>query len=111
MARKIEMTWRCSACGRQNLGRFKVCQGCGDPKDASERYEMPSDTTAAPTVTDPTLLRMANAGPDWRCAYCGSDQRRSDDSCARCGAPSREGVSVREAARTRMLSVSRRRAS
>lgn len=95
MARKIEMTWRCSACGRQNLGRFKVCQGCGDPKDASERYEMPSDTAAAPTVTDPTLLRMANAGPDWRCAYCGSDQRRSDDCCARCGAPSREGASVR----------------
>jgi hypothetical protein len=84
--RIIEMTWRCSACKRQNLGRYKSCQGCGNPKDASEEFEMPANTELAPTVTDPNLLRMATAGPDWRCGFCGSDQRRSDNSCANCGA-------------------------
>lgn len=84
--RIIEMTWRCSGCKRQNLGRYKLCQGCGNPKDGSEEFEMPADTTQAPTVTDPNLLRMAAAGPDWRCRYCGSYQRGSDDSCANCGA-------------------------
>jgi hypothetical protein len=47
---------------------------------------MPSDTAAAPSVQEPELLRMATAGPNWRCAYCGSNQRKLDDSCAQCGA-------------------------
>lgn len=47
---------------------------------------MPAMTELAPTVTDPNLLRMATAGPDWRCGSCGSDQRRSDQTCANCGA-------------------------
>jgi hypothetical protein len=84
--RIIEMTWRCSSCKSQNLGRYKSCQTCGNPKDASERFEMPSDTTLAPTVTDPKLLRLAKAGPDWRCQSCGGDQRRLDGNCVNCGA-------------------------
>jgi hypothetical protein len=84
--RIIEMTWRCSGCKRQNLGRNKQCQGCGNPKDASEEFEMPSNTASAPTVTDPELLRLAAAGPDWRCRFCGSDQRRGNDACGNCGA-------------------------
>lgn len=97
-SRKIEMTWRCSSCGEQNLGRHKTCVKCGDPKDASEKFEMPSDTARAPTVTDPELLRHAHAGPDWRCAYCGSDQRRLDGECANCGGARGQGASVRAAA-------------
>jgi hypothetical protein len=84
--RIIEMTWRCSTCKRQNLGRYKSCQTCGNPKDGSEEFEMPSDTAHAPTVTDANLLRLAKAGPDWRCRFCGSDQRRLDGNCANCGA-------------------------
>lgn len=55
---------------------------------------MPDDTKSAPTVTDPALLRLANAGPNWRCAYCGSDQRRLDGECAQCGAAQSAGRSV-----------------
>lgn len=61
--RIIEMTWRCSGCKRQNLGRYKSCQWYGNPKDASEEFEMPANTALAPTVTDPNLLRMAMARP------------------------------------------------
>ena len=75
--RRIEMLWRCSSCGHKNLGRHLACQGCGSPKDDSEEYEMPADTSAAPSVTDPELLRLARAGANWRCRYCGSDQRTS----------------------------------
>jgi hypothetical protein len=84
--RHIEMTWRCTSCQTQNLGRYKKCQACGHPKDGSERYEMPADPSKAASVTDADLLRMASAGPDWRCAYCESDQRRADGSCSNCGA-------------------------
>jgi hypothetical protein len=85
--RIIEMTWRCSGCKRQNLGRYKTCQTCGNPKDASEEFEMPANTALAPTVTDPALLQLATAGPDWRCRFCGGDQRRADQTCTNCGAP------------------------
>lgn len=86
------MSWTCSSCGHQNLGRHKTCLGCGDPKDASEKFEMPADTRAAASVTDANLVRAARAGADWRCAYCGSDQRRLDDTCGRCGASIAEAV-------------------
>jgi hypothetical protein len=92
--RHIELTWRCSTCGHQNLGRHKQCVACGHEKDASEAYEMPADPRTAVNVTDDPLLRMAKAGPDWRCAYCGADQRRSQGSCANCGAPAVEGSEV-----------------
>lgn len=85
------MTWRCSTCRRVNLGRNMACLGCGDPKDASERYEMPTDTARAPSVTDPALLREAKGGSNWRCRYCGSDQRRTDGACVQCGGTPHEG--------------------
>ena len=92
--RKIEMHWFCSSCRAENLGRHKRCQSCGDPKDASEPWVMPGDTRAAPTVTDPALLRQASAGPDWQCGFCGSHQRRGDGRCAQCGAAQAEGGRV-----------------
>ncbi|MCC6877544.1 MAG: hypothetical protein IT378_24770 [Sandaracinaceae bacterium] len=92
--RKIEMTWRCSSCGERNLGRYTKCTRCGDPKDATERYEMPGNTRAAPSVTDAGLLRLATAGPTWQCGYCGSHQRALDGSCAQCGASKKEGATL-----------------
>lgn len=83
--RQIEMTWRCSTCATVNRGRDMTCSSCGDPKDASEHYEMPTDTARAPTVTDPELVVRAKAGPNWRCSYCSSDQRRTDGTCRQCG--------------------------
>ncbi len=86
------MVWRCTMCGHQNLGRHTVCQGCGDAKDASEKYEMPGNTAAAPTVMDPALLRIARGGANWRCHYCRSDQRWPDGSCRQCGAPAADAL-------------------
>lgn len=84
-SRQIEMSWRCSRCETTNRGRDKVCVTCGDPKDPSERFEMPSDTRAAPTVTDPSLLRQANAGKDWLCRSCGANVSAIEDDCPQCG--------------------------
>ncbi|MFY0571421.1 hypothetical protein ACN28E_47370 [Archangium lansingense] len=96
--RHIEMFWRCSSCNHRNLGRHQVCQSCKNPKDGSEQYEMPEDTASAVTVTDEALLRMATAGPNWRCAYCESDQRAFDGSCKSCGASAVEGSSTEDEA-------------
>ena len=96
MSRKIELTWVCSSCQFRNLGRHKECQQCGNPKDDTEKYEMPGETRAVASVVDAKLLQQASAGADWRCRYCGSDQRRLDHRCAQCGADSSEGASVNE---------------
>lgn len=96
MARKIELTWVCSSCDFRNLGRHKECQQCGNPKDASEKYEMPGETRAVASVTDEKLLRQASAGRDWRCKYCGSNQMRLDHRCAQCGADAGEGAAVHD---------------
>jgi hypothetical protein len=96
--RQIELTWKCSSCAHKNLGRHTICQGCGNPKDGSEEYEMPADPSQVATVTDPALLRMAKAGANWSCAYCGSDQRALDGGCARCGAGRGEGANAVELA-------------
>lgn len=92
--RHIELVWRCSSCKHQNLGRHMACQGCGNPKDESEEYEMPADTSAVATVSDPKLLAMARAGEHWRCAYCSSHQRDLDGGCAQCGAGRKTGANV-----------------
>jgi hypothetical protein len=86
-SRKIEMWWQCGRCGTKNLGRDKVCTSCGDPKDPSERFQMPGDTARAPTVTDPSMLRKAHAGPDWACGRCGANVSALHPDCTQCGAP------------------------
>ena len=83
---QIEMRWTCGACKKENLGRHMVCQGCGDPKDEREEYVMPGDTSQAAEVRDEKLLGLALGGENWKCVYCGSDQRNLDGSCGRCGA-------------------------
>ena len=99
--RKIELTWVCSSCKHRNLGRLKVCESCGDPKDASEKFEMPGDTHAAASVTDPALLRAANAGRDWRCAFCRADNRALESVCKQCGASANAGTSAGTSASAR----------
>ncbi len=94
----IELTWTCSSCKYKNLGRYMTCQGCGNPKDDSEEYEMPGDPSKSDAVTDPKLLEMARAGANWRCAYCGSNQRDLHGGCMQCGAGRKEGANQRPAA-------------
>lgn len=56
---------------------------------------MPGDTRAAPSVKDPARLRMATAGANWSCSYCGAHVRAFDGSCGQCGASSSEGRQLR----------------
>lgn len=80
----IEMIWRCGACREVVAGRSIVCPRCGKAK-TTEEYEMPSDVASAPVIEDASLLALAKGGENWSCRYCGSDQRRADGECARCG--------------------------
>lgn len=104
--RHIELVWRCSSCRHQNLGRHTLCQGCGNPKDESEEYEMPADPSAVASVEDPELLAIAKGGENWSCKYCGSDQRNEAGECERCGGdrthPAEAAAAIKEGAARRL---------
>lgn len=63
------------------------CKTCGSPKEKDEAYEMPTDTSAAPTVTDEAQLQEAQAGANWKCVYCGGSVRNLHGECQVCGGP------------------------
>lgn len=85
MERQIELSWRCGACAAVNRGRDLTCVTCGKGHE-DEPWLMPDDPSLVPSVTDSDLLALALQGPNWRCRYCGGDQRRNDGGCAQCGA-------------------------
>lgn len=67
-----EGRWICPSCGAENLGRNKRCDGhgsagCGAARPESVRFYLPEQS---PVVTDPGLLTLAQAGPDWHCSHC-----------------------------------------
>jgi hypothetical protein len=79
------------------MGRHKICQSCGDPKGADERFEMPQDTARSATVTDAALLKLAHAGADWRCHRCDAHNSGGRTSCTQCGAAREPEAVVRPA--------------
>lgn len=94
----VENKWRCDSCGSENLGRFMACQKCGSPKEKQETDVVPSPD-AAPAVTDPELLRLANQGANWVCEYCGGQVRNEFGKCVKnCGAPRVDPVLTKMAA-------------
>ncbi len=84
---QVEMLWRCPGCKTEVKGREKACTGCGRDKTEAEEFYMPGhEITFQDAVTDPELLKHAEAGADWSCRFCGSSRRRLDGECAKCGA-------------------------
>jgi hypothetical protein len=82
----IEMLWRCSVCKSENKGLQKICTTCGKPKQPTDQDYFPGDISQRAALTKPKDVEQALAGPDWKCRYCGSAQKRLDGRCAQCGA-------------------------
>lgn len=84
-----EKVWKCSDCGTDSiLGRHKDCPSCGSPREKGEMRSLTGlGASAAPTVTDPELLKLAHAGSDWFCSHCTAGNIGNGDQCAKCGAP------------------------
>ena len=89
----IEMFWECKSKGcPAQLGRHKVCQACGRPKDDDCREWLPDDISHESKAvvhedSNPDLFSKFTAGPDWKCRFCGSKDWKTDGSCFHCGAP------------------------
>lgn len=84
MPTKREGRWDCKVCGTAgNLGRDKICPHCGAPRPEGTKFYLPK---GEPPVSQPDLLRDANAGPDWICANCAASNAGYRVACSQCGA-------------------------
>ena len=75
--------WDCPVCGQKaNLGNQLSCPSCGAPRGKDVDFYLPED---AEDIADENLLKEANAGVDWRCDYCGADNKATAIQCKSCG--------------------------
>jgi len=84
-----EGVWDCSNCTTTHIpGHLKKCPECGDPRNpVLNPEEKPYLPTDAQEVTNPELLDLANAGPDWSCGFCGEANRGDATVCSNCNRP------------------------
>lgn len=78
--------WDCPYCGAARIdGPVNECPTCGAPRDKDVKMYLPDD---AIEVTDEAAIAAAEAGADWRCGYCGRENKAGTTVCGECGATS-----------------------
>ncbi|MBN1646567.1 MAG: hypothetical protein JW874_00920 [Spirochaetales bacterium] len=88
-----EGKWKCQYCGAINPGRNTACADCKSVRGDDVKFFLDDD---AGEVQDQDLLNMANAGADWSCDYCQTDNRSTDTVCRQCGAARSDGGITRK---------------
>ena len=88
MARKslgfVPLIWECPFCNTQNPGPIKSCTSCGAPQPEDVEF-LQVDEEKFNFIKDEALIRMAKAGPDIHCPYCGTRNPGTAKLCSKCG--------------------------
>ena len=99
MARKtlgfVNLVWTCPSCTTQNPGPIRSCTSCGAPQPAEIQFEE-VDQSKFELIKDEALIRMAKAGPDKHCPYCGTRNKSTEDLCVECGGDISTGALLRK---------------
>jgi hypothetical protein len=100
MARKtlgfVPLIWQCPSCETQNPGPIKTCTSCGAPQPENVNFKTVDDKEFN-LIKDEALIRMAKAGPDIHCPYCGTRNPNSAKLCSHCGGDLSMGGKARQA--------------
>jgi len=99
MARKslgfVPLIWVCPSCETQNPGKIKSCTSCGAPQPDDVEFLLVEEDKFN-FIKDEALIRMAKAGPDIHCPYCGTRNPSTADLCSNCGGDLRQGGKARQ---------------
>jgi len=99
MARKslgfVPLIWVCPSCGTQNPGPIKSCTACGAPQPDDVEF-LQVDEEQFNFIKDEALIRMAKAGPDIHCPYCGTRNTAGTEYCKKCGGDISQGGKARK---------------
>jgi hypothetical protein len=99
MAEYLMGCWDCTSCDRKGIsGDAYSCDGCGAGRPEDVEFYLP---TNAQVITDKRVIEEAEAGPDWKCEYCGEWQKAKHSTCQDCAGggikeSERQKVEVRE---------------
>jgi len=100
MARKslgfVPLIWVCPYCETQNPGPIKTCTSCGAPQPDDVEF-LQVDEEKFNFIKDEALIRMAKAGPDIHCPFCGTRNPSTAELCSNCGGELSLGGKAREA--------------
>lgn len=99
MARKslgfVPLIWECPSCGTQNPGPIKTCTSCGAPQPEDVEF-LQVDQEKFDFIKDEALIRMAKAGPDIHCPWCGTRNPATAKLCSNCGGELSQGGKPRQ---------------
>lgn len=99
MARKsigfVPLIWECPSCGTQNPGPIKSCTACGAPQPEDVKF-LRVDQEQFDFIKDEALIRMAQAGPDIHCPWCGTRNPSTATVCSNCGGELSQGGKLRQ---------------
>ncbi len=102
MARKslgfVPLIWVCPFCDTQNPGPIKTCTSCGAPQPDDIEF-LQVDEEKFNFIKDEALIRMAKAGPDIHCPFCGTRNPATAELCSNCGGDLSMGGKARETGR------------
>ena len=100
MARKslgfVPLVWECPSCKTVNPGPIKTCTSCGAPQPEDVEF-LQVDEEKFDFIKDEALIRMAKAGPDIHCPYCGTRNPAAHEHCSNCGGDLSLGGKARQA--------------
>ena len=84
----VENEWTCPNCDTRNKGSAKTCENCGAPQPENVQFELGANQKL---VTDAEKVKAAQAGADIHCAFCGTRNPATAETCIQCGADLKEG--------------------
>jgi membrane protease subunit (stomatin/prohibitin family) len=84
----IQLEWICPNCNSRNPGPKKTCENCGAPQPANVQFLAPAD---AKLIQDENVAKIARAGADIHCGFCGTRNPATATVCSQCGGDLKEG--------------------
>ncbi len=91
----VKLEWTCPKCGSRNPATEIACVSCGAAQPQDVQFEQAQGQQA---TQDEALKKIAEAGADIHCAFCGTRNPATAAVCAQCGADLKPGTR-REAGR------------
>lgn len=76
----VPLIWQCAFCNTQNPGPIKSCTSCGAPQPENVEF-LQVDEARFNFIKDEALIRMAKAGPDIHCPFCGTRNVSTAEVC------------------------------
>jgi hypothetical protein len=84
----IQLEWVCPNCNSRNPGPKKACENCGAPQPENVQFYAPAE---AKIIQDESVAKVARAGADIHCGFCGTRNPATATVCSQCGGDLKEG--------------------